>query len=280
MITRRDFTAGLALGAAAACGRVATGAAMQKQPTGFVAHGAPLLALDGDKGAPLRAWGAAMPRPRSILVLSAHWEERPPTLGATSTVPLVYDFYGFPEEMYALTYAAPGAPELAKRVEELLPKTQRNPTRGLDHGAWVPLLHMFPRADVPVLQLSLPGSDDPKELFALGRALAPLRDEGVFILGSGNITHNLRRVDWHGNRTPAWAADFDAWTDETLTKWNVDALLDYQARAPGFRESLPTQEHFVPLIVAAGAAGEAPRIGYPVSGFEYGSLSRRSVELA
>jgi 4,5-DOPA dioxygenase extradiol len=183
-----------------------------KTPTIFVAHGAPPLLDDRRWMSELNAWAGRMPRPRSILMLSAHWEERPVTLGATTTVPLVYDFYGFPQRYYEQQYPAPGAPELADRVKQLLAPRDRmvdDRARGLDHGAYVPLVAMYPQADVPVLQTSLP-SMDPEELFALGQRLAPLRDEGVLIVGSGFLIHNLRAMDFSPNaQTPAWAADFD-----------------------------------------------------------------------
>src|SRR5262245_1663224 len=158
--------------------------AADKMPVIFLAHGSPLLLDDAGWVAELGRWAAAMPRPRAVLMLSAHWEQKPVTLGATRTVPLVYDFYGFPDSYYRVTYPAPGAPELASRVRALLGPTQPvadDPGRGLDHGAYVPLVAMYPRADVPVLQVSLP-TMDPATLFALGRALAPLRREGVLIV--------------------------------------------------------------------------------------------------
>lgn len=292
-ITRREWLvgAGLLVGAAA-CGRSrseapveqqsSTGPTPTAQPVGFVAHGAPLLALDAEKGAPLGAWGRGMPRPRAILAVSAHWEAAPPALGPTRPVPLIYDFRGFPEALYRVQYAAPVAPELAERVTALLggPAAVRvMPERGLDHGTWVPLKWMYPEADVPVLQLSLP-TEDPAALIALGRRLAPLRAEGVLVLGSGNITHNLRRVDWQNGPPPDWATDFDSWTADVLTRFDLDALAQYRTRAPGVELALPTHEHFTPLLVAAGAASEgAHGVGFPVDGFEYGSLSRRSVRL-
>jgi 4,5-DOPA dioxygenase extradiol len=216
-------------------------------------------------------------------MLSAHWLDKPVTLGATTPVPLVYDFYGFPAELYKTQYPSPGAPALAARVRALLGAGQTidEPTRGLDHGAYVPLVCMYPAADVPVLQVSLP-TLDPPELFSLGRTLAPLRREGVLIVGSGFLTHNLRAMDLRPDApVPAWAAEFDAWTADVLARRDVDALLDYRQRAPGVQQALPTHEHFVPVIAALGAAIDDPSAHptFPIRGFTYGSATRRSLQL-
>lgn len=256
---------------------------LARLPALFLAHGSPLLLDDAGWVAELAAWAAALPRPRAILMVSAHWEVRPATLGATRTVPLVYDFGGFPERFYRVTYPAPGAPALAERVAALLADaglaTARS-ERGLDHGAYVPLVAMYPAADLPVLQLSLP-TLEPAPLLALGRALGPLRDEGVLIIGSGFLTHNLRAVDWSPTAKPAsWAVEFDAWAEAALTGRDLDAIVDYRQRAPGVRLALPTHEHFVPLLVALGAAAEGlSSVSFPITGMAYGSMTRRSVEL-
>jgi 4,5-DOPA dioxygenase extradiol len=254
----------------------------ERMPVIFIAHGSPLLLDDAGWVAELKQWAQAMPRPKSVLMLSAHWEQQPVTLGATRTVPLVYDFYGFPSKYYTVTYTAPGAPALAERVRLLLTKTQsvaEAPERGLDHGAYVPLVAMYPDADVPVLQVSLP-TLDASALFALGRTLAPLRREGVLVVGSGFLTHNLRALDLRPDPvTPSWAAELDAWAADVLARQDVDALLDYRSRAPGVRQALPTHEHFVPVIVAMGAAIEEPgSVQFPIAGFIAGSLTRRSVQ--
>lgn len=249
-------------------------------PSIFVAHGAPPLLDDAPWVAELNAWAAQLPKPKAILVLSAHWEERPVTIGATRTVPLIYDFSGFAPHHYQQKYAAPGAPELAGLVRGLLngQRIAEDPDRGLDHGAYIPLVAMYPNADVPVLQVSLP-SENPQELFALGRALRPLRDAGILILGSGFITHNLRALDWHGaSAPPTWATEFDAWTADALTRNDVDALLDYEAKGPGAQIALPTREHFVPLLVSLGAAGDGEQARFPIGGWWLGSLTRRSVQ--
>lgn len=250
-------------------------------PVVFAAHGAPPLLDDAAWMGELAAWARAMPRPRSILMVSAHWEERPTTLGATRTLPLVYDFHGFPERYYRTEYPAPGAPELAARVRALLRQNalavHEDPERGLDHGAYVPLVAMYPDADVPVLQISMPGLDA-RALLELGRALAPLRDEGVLVFGSGFLTHNMRFAFRPG--VPAWARAFDAWAADALARFDVEALVDFQARAPAVELALPTWEHYAPVLVAAGAVGaQRPRTTFPITGWWMeGAFTRRSVQ--
>jgi 4,5-DOPA dioxygenase extradiol len=251
-------------------------------PIAFAGHGSPLLALDEQKGSELRAWAQAMPRPSAILVLSPHWQTRDPTIGATTKLPLLYDFSGFPEALSRIQYAPPAAPKLAERLERLLAGKHtvgRSPDRKLDHGAWVPLLHMYPRADVPVLQLSLPRRE-PEELFDLGRLLATLADEGVLVLCTGVLVHNLRSTDFGGAKpTPAWAKEFDAWCADVLLRKDFDALVQFRVRAPRLGMAHPTEEHFLPLLVAAGASSTRSRVvTFPITGFEYSSLSRRCVQ--
>ena len=251
-----------------------------RMPVLFLAHGAPVLMDDPRWVAELGAWARTLPRPRAILMVSAHWEARPVTLGATRTVPLVYDFYGFPKRYYQVTYPSPGAPELAERLRGLLgaagiPFSDER-TRGLDHGAYVPLLCMFPEADIPVLQISMP-SLEPSELFVLGQALAPLRDEGVLVIGSGFLIHNMRYAFRRG--VPSWAQEFDAWAAEVLGRRDLDALLDYRVRAPGVAVALPTTEHFAPVLLAAGVAPDG-RAVFPITGWWMdGAFTKRSLQL-
>ena len=252
-----------------------------QMPVIFAAHGAPVLLDDPVWMAELAAWAKAMPKPKSILMVSAHWETRPTTLGATRTVPLIYDFYGFPERYYQTKYPAPGAPELAARVSELLREKDipfvQDPERGLDHGAYVPLVPMYPDADVPVLPISMPGLHA-HELFRLGRALAPLCDEGVLMFGSGFIAHNMRYAFRPG--IPPWAKEFDAWAADALLRFDVDALLNFQTRAPAAQMALPTWEHYAPLLVATGAVGaRRPATTFPITGFWMeGAFTKRSVQ--
>lgn len=264
-----------------ATGRASRNADQGRMPVIFLAHGSPFLLDDAGWMAELAAWSKELPRPRGVLMLSAHWEERPVTLGAVEPVPLVYDFYGFPAKYYQVTYASPGAPELAARVRELLEPTQsvaQDASRGLDHGAFVPMIAMYPQADVPTLQVSLP-TMEPGPLYELGRALAPLRDEGILIVGSGFLTHNLRMLDMRpGAPAASWALDFDAWSADVLARRDDDALLRYREKAPGVRMALPTHEHFVPVVVAAGASGASEPVTFPILGFMGGSMTRRSVQ--
>lgn len=250
-----------------------------RMPVGFVGHGAPTLAIDPGKGGDLTRWAKQMPEPRAILVISAHWQDTPATAGTTRIRDLMYDFYGFPDELYELEYKSPGAPELVERLSSLIPGGVEQEDRPLDHGVWVPLLHMAPAADTPVLQLSLPSQQGAEGLFELGRKLAALRDEGVFILGSGNVVHNLRRLSRGGGPTPSWSVEFDQWAAEVLEGEDFDTLIDYRQQSPGLRLAHPTEEHFQPLLVAAGAASVGGgQASFPVEGFEYGSISRRCVQ--
>ncbi|MFI6347608.1 dioxygenase [Streptomyces sp. NPDC050560] len=250
-------------------------------PVLYLSHGAPPLADDPVWPGELAAWSAALPRPAAILMVSAHWEEAPVTLGATRTVPLVHDFWGFPDRYYDVRYDAPGAPALAASVRALLagPGTPVGdaPERGLDHGAYVPLVEMYPGADIPVLQLSMP-TLEPARLMALGRRLAPLRDEGVLVVGSGFFTHNLAALRQGG--TPSWSTEFDAWGAQALAAGDLDALLDFETKAPAGRLAHPRTEHFAPLFVTLGAAdatGEAGAARTTVEGFWMG-LAKRSVQ--
>jgi 4,5-DOPA dioxygenase extradiol len=247
----------------------------------YLSHGAPPLADDETWTRELKDWSATLPRPEAVLMVSAHWEEAPTTIGATTTVPLVYDFWGFPQRYYEVTYEAPGAPELANDVRKLLGgHVEQDEERGLDHGAYVPLKEMFPDADVPVLQMSMP-TLDPRELHEIGRKLAPLRDKNVLIVGSGFMTHNLSCVNFPAGpdyEPPSWSREFDDWAHQQLAAGDVDALLDFQHKAPAAGIAHPRTEHFAPLFVALGAASDE-KARTSVEGFWYG-LSKRSVQFS
>lgn len=255
-------------------------------PVLFCAHGNPMNALGTTPFAAfLRRWGAALPRPQAIVVVSAHWEAPFLAVTAAPRPATIRDFWGFPPELYALDYPAPGAPELAGRIRDLLVAAgfdgSLDRMRGLDHGAWAPLRMLFPAADVPVVQLSLlervPGDD----LLAVGRALQGLREDGVLLLGSGNLVHNLDDADLSAVETPVpgWATAFDSWVGERLAAWDLTSLAAYRAVAPDASRAHPTEEHYLPLLVACGAAGAAPRVGFPFTGFEHGAISLRCVQL-
>lgn len=251
-------------------------------PVLFLSHGAPPLADDATWTRQLAEWAADLPRPRQILMVSAHWEEAPLTLSATRSVPLVYDFWGFPQHYYEVTYTAPGAPELATRIEQLVggsTQVHRDEHRGLDHGAYVPLVEMFPAADLPVLQLSMP-TLDPQGLYDIGRSLAKLRDEGTLIVGSGFTTHNLSWFDPGGGvdgTPPTPSSEFDHWAAETMDAGDLDSLINFAHAAPAARQAHPRTEHWAPLFVALGAAGDADSTSV-IDGFWYG-LSKRSWQL-
>lgn len=258
--------------------------ATTRMPSLYLSHGAPPLAEDPIWPAQLASWSQRLPKPAAILVVSAHWEEAPVTLAATRTVPLVYDFWGFPQRFFEVSYPAPGAPALAQRVRGLLTAggtaVHDAPDRGLDHGAYVPLVEMYPDATVPVLQLSMP-SLEPTELHDLGRRLAPLRDEGVLIMGSGFFTHNLREVNMRlpsDHQAPAWSAEFDEWGDEALRAGDLDTLLDFRQKAPAAGIAHPRIEHFAPLFVALGAGDEGTPPSTAIDGYWYG-LAKRSIQI-
>lgn len=255
----------------------------------YLSHGAPPLVDDPYWPTQLRTWtdqlDAHSGKPSAILVVSAHWESAPLTIGAIEAgVPLFYDFYGFPQKYYQVQYRSPGAAALAAQVSALMPDREEiahQPDRGLDHGAYVPLTVMYPDADVPVLQISMP-TLDPAKLFELGRRLAPLRDQGVMIMASGFTTHGLPYIDFsnpHGI-APAWSIEFDAWMSEALSRGDIDTLMDFKHRAPGMPYAHPTTEHFAPLFVALGASVEpTANPSTQVDGYWYG-LSKRSLQLA
>jgi 4,5-DOPA dioxygenase extradiol len=252
-------------------------------PAIYMGHGAPPLLEDPEWMGELFSWGAKLPRPKQILIVSAHWQTAPIAIGATERVPLVYDFSGFPEHYYRMTYDAPGAPELAAKVRALMPANEpvlERKTRGLDHGAWVPLKAMYPDADIPVLQMSMPDLD-PQHLFEIGRRLAPLRDEGTLIIGSGFLTHGLPFIHEYflgKPGAPQWSIDFDQWATEALDRGDVDTLMAFREKAPGMPYAHPTVEHFAPLFVTLGAVSRPDeKPDYTVDGWFYG-LSKRSFE--
>lgn len=235
-------------------------------PSLFISHGSPMLALTETPARDfLRGLGHSMPRPKAILVASAHWETAAPAVNAVARNETIYDFGGFPRALYELTYNPPGDPALADHISDLLRAaglpTTVDHVRGLDHGAWVPLLLAYPAADIPVLQVSVQSHLGPTHHYQLGQALAPLREEGVLIIGSGSWTHDLRRFRGQGIDAPE-APDvlaFANWMDTALTEGRRSDLLAYRTKAPYGPEQHPTEEHLLPLFVAMGAAGDAAK---------------------
>lgn len=253
-------------------------------PSIYLSHGAPPLFEDGPWMDQLFAWARALPRPRAILIVSAHWEQAPLSISSREAhTPLVYDFTGFHPMYSRMRYDTPDASELAGMVAALLPDgepVQEQRSRGLDHGAWVPVKAMYPEADIPVIQLSIP-THDPDRLLALGRRLRELREHGVLVIGSGFMTHGLPFVDWRRpDLVPGWSRDFDEWADDALARGDLDELADFLARAPGMPYSHPTVEHFTPIFITLGAATDpgAP-VETTIEGYMIG-LSKRSFQVA
>lgn len=217
----------------------------------------------GPAGEAWQALGERLPRPKAILIASAHWETQLPMLTGAEKPQTIHDFHNFPEPLYKLRYPAPGAPEVAKRALSLLKDAGFTAAidgcRGLDHGAWSPLLYMYPGADIPVVQISVQPELGPQHHVALGNSVRKLADEGVLIIGSGHMTHNLR--DWsRGQGEPApYAREFQAWVKDKLETRDVEALVDYRSRTPHGVRAHPTDEHFLPLFFALGAASEKAR---------------------
>jgi 4,5-DOPA dioxygenase extradiol len=245
-------------------------------PSLFISHGSPMLALEpGASGPTLARLADDLPRPLAIVVMSAHWESRELLVGGAAQPETWHDFGGFPRALYEIQYPAPGAPELANEIVELLGlaglSARVDHERPLDHGAWVPLSLMYPQADIPVLQVSLPSHAGPQMPARLGRALASLRDQGILLIGSGSITHNMGELDWHAGPEviEPWAQAFRDWMVAKLEGDDESALLDYRTQAPFAVRSHPRDEHLLPLYFARGAGG---RFAVEHSGFTLGAL--------
>ena len=245
-------------------------------PALFISHGSPMLALQpGASGPALLRLAASLPKPRAIVVMSAHWESRELLIGSASHPETWHDFGGFPAALYAVQYPAPGLPELALHVQQLLAQadlpSRLDAKRPLDHGTWVPLSLMYPQADIPVLQVSLPSHLGPTMQARIGEALASLREQGVLLIGSGSITHNLGELDWRAGPEviAPWASEFRDWMVEKLAGEDQTALYDYRQQAPSAVRSHPSDEHLLPLFFARGAGG-AFKVEH--SGFTLGAL--------
>lgn len=245
-------------------------------PTLFLSHGSPMHAIQ--PGAVRAVWeGIArdLPRPKAILIASAHWETDIPAVTGAAKPETIHDFYGFPKPLYEIQYPASGSPELALKALKLLEKANLKAStdalRGLDHGAWSPLLYMYPEADVPVVQIAVQTALGPKHHLALGRALAPLAREGVLIIGSGHLTHNLRD---RSNGPPApYALAFQDWVKQRIERHALDELSDYRTLAPDGVRAHPTDEHFLPLFIALGSAPDKYEARRLYDGIEMGALA-------
>jgi 4,5-DOPA dioxygenase extradiol len=252
-------------------------------PALYLSHGAPPLFDDGPWLRQLFDWAQAMPKPASILVVSAHWETAPLCLSTPAAhTPLVYDFGGFHPRYYTMTYDTPDATALSHRVAGAMPDSEpvyQHPGRGLDHGAWIPLMAMYPLGDVPVLQLSMP-THDPARLLEIGSRLRALREEGVLVIGSGFMTHGLPHItrDMLEGAVPAWSSEFDAWVADALARGDVDTMAAYRDRAPGMPYAHPTPDHYTPLFITLGAARRPDQpVRTTIDGYMIG-LSKRSFQ--
>lgn len=242
-------------------------------PALFVSHGAPTLPLDDSPAREfLIGLGKSLPRPEVILAVSAHWDSDTPALNAVVENRTIHDFYGFPQALYDISYTAPGAPAVAAKLSGVLEQAgiavRIDTTRGLDHGAWVPLMLMYPEADIPVLQLSIQSRRGAAHHIALGRALRPFRDEGL-ILASGGFVHNLSALEWHGGIEPDWSRRFADWMNQAILERRDEDLADYRRRAPDAARAHPTEDHLMPLFVAYGAGDVGERLHSSVT---FGSL--------
>ncbi|MDF2119783.1 class III extradiol ring-cleavage dioxygenase [Roseiarcaceae bacterium H3SJ34-1] len=252
----------------------------QQMPTLFLSHGSPMTALHHSAARDfLESYAAELPRPKAILIASAHFESRQPFVTADEKPEMIYDFGGFPQALFDMKYPAPGSPELAVRAATMLQGAgfEAHPVtgRGFDHGTWVPLKLMYPGADIPVVQLSVQTQKGAAHHLSLGEALRPLRDEGVLIVGSGSLTHNLYELSRRRSDLDApvldWVKDFAEWIAEKIEAGDADAIADYKAKAPFAKENHPSEEHFLPLPFAMGAGGGKGKRVH--SSYDYGLLS-------
>lgn len=254
---------------------------MTRMPALYVSHGSPNLALTPETPAHrfLAGLAADLPRPRALLVVSAHYTTRVPAVGLAERPQMIYDFGGFARALYEIEYPAPGAPEVSMRAAELLMqagfRVAADPDRGYDHGVWVPLRIMFPDADVPIAQVSMQPEADARHHHAIGRALAPLREDGVLIVASGSLTHNLRAIQRDGlyNSPPPWVSEFSEWVRARLEAGDREAVLDTMSRAPSAEANHPWDDHLLPLFVALGAVADGEPIRRLHASTEYGVLA-------
>jgi len=249
-------------------------------PVLFIGHGSPMNTLEDNRCT--RVWrelGRSLPRPRAILAISAHWYVNATAVTAMALPKTIHDFGGFPQALFDYQYPAPGDPELAARVQSLLSplKVAADQDWGLDHGTWSVLAHLFPQADIPVVQLSIDATQTNQFHYQLGNMLAALRDEGVLIFGSGNLVHNLRTIRWTNNAPPyPWATRIERDLKKKLTQHDHQALVDYTSLDPDILLAVPTPEHYLPLLHVIGAQRPGDEVRFPLEGIELGSLSMLS----
>jgi 4,5-DOPA dioxygenase extradiol len=257
---------------------------MSTLPSLFVSHGAPLFALDaGSTGPALRTWAQGHPKPGSIVVMSPHWMARAPTVMGAAAPQTWHDFGGFPAELYTLQYPAPGQPQLAQDIVQRLRaaglEAGLDTQRPFDHGAWVPLMHLYPEADVPVVQVALPARWTPAQVYELGRALRGLREQGVLLMGTGSMTHNLGEFFGSAREAAPYVIEFSRWVEEKMVQGDLASLLNYRTLAPHAERAHPTDEHFLPLFFALGAADDDARPDYLSREVMYGMLAMDALAL-
>ena len=254
----------------------------QRIPVLFIGHGSPMNAIEETPFTAIwREIAVTIPRPKAILCVSAHWETDGTKVTAMPSSRTIHDFYGFPDELFQIQYPAPGAPALAYRVVELLgsAEVKLDESWGLDHGSWSVLRRMYPEADIPVLQLSLDRKKSPHEQVAMAKQLLPLRDEGVLIIGSGNIVHNLSLIRWHDNTPYPWAFEFNALATGLIIAGETDRLTDYPSLGEAARLSIPTNEHYLPLLYALALRTPEDPVSFFADQVVLGSLSMQSVRI-
>lgn len=255
---------------------------MSIQPALFIGHGSPMNALE--QNAQVQRWQSVVKDlpPKAILMVSAHWYTKGTAVTAMAAPKTIHDFYGFPQELHQVQYPAPGSPQLAAEIKNLLSphQVELDLTWGLDHGAWSVLIHMFPKADIPVVQLSLDQHLSPAEHLQLAKKLAPLRQQGVMILGSGNVVHNLRMLDWQSTQPPLWAEQFNHQIKELLLNKKVEEIAQYQSFGEAARLAVPHPDHFLPLLYVLGSMLDGDHISLFNDDILYGALSMLSVKLS
>jgi 4,5-DOPA dioxygenase extradiol len=250
-----------------------------KSPVLFIGHGSPMNALgDNAYTQSLTQLRGSLPKPKAILAISAHWETEGTRILDMDPPPTIHDFGGFPKELFAIQYPAPGTPKLVKAVEKLI-AVSRAKDWGLDHGTWAVLCHLYPEADIPVTQLSLNRGFSLREHLALGEKLKPLREQGILILASGNIVHNLRDINWRDAKAAfPWAIEFDETVREAVLERDIEALVSLESEAS--HQSVPTLEHYIPLMYVLGASDAGEKIEFPFAEIQNGSISMRSVKFS